>query len=118
MKNNLNTSLDSPKNNMPKTITPTAPIAVQQAYAVPIGIDSKETDKKNKLKIMNITTRIVKKRFEKLFENLRAKTQAISNSPAITKIIQEFMIQYLTLQYNNPLPNNHIIIKELFPGKK
>ena len=38
MKNILKTSIDSPKNIIPNTITPIAPMAVQQAYAVPIGI--------------------------------------------------------------------------------
>ena len=54
MKNILKASVDSSRNIIPNTITPTAPMAVQQAYAVPIGIVLKEIDKKTKLKIMKI----------------------------------------------------------------
>ena len=85
MKKILKIFTDSPKKKIPKIITPIAPIAVQQAYAVPIGIVLNEKDKKIKLKIMNITVKTANNSLVKFSENFNANTHPISKIPAITK---------------------------------
>ncbi len=73
-------------------ITPTVPMAVQHAYAVPIGIVLNDNDKKIRLKIMNITVKIKNNTFVKFSENFNAKTHIISKIPAIIKYIHESII--------------------------
>jgi len=46
MKNILMNSFDSPKRIIPRNAVPTAPMPVQIAYAVPIGIDFTAVERK------------------------------------------------------------------------
>lgn len=61
---------------------------VQMAYDVPIGMDFKLIERKEKLKIAKSKNPIVGKGREKWFESFNKVVKPISNKPAIIRQIQ------------------------------
>lgn len=90
-KNILIMDVDSLRNSIPTITVPTAPIAVQQAYAVPKGIPLIACSKKIMLNIRNITVITDGTSFVKPSENFSGTAHNISHIPAIIKYIHEFI---------------------------
>jgi hypothetical protein len=91
-KNILIRDVDSFKKSMPTTTVPTAPIAVQQAYAVPRGIPFIDCSNNTILIIRNITVKAEGTNFVNPSEYLSIIAHTTSQIPAIIKHIQEFII--------------------------
>ena len=91
-KNNLIGDVDSFKNNIPTITVPTAPIAVQQAQAIPNGIDLSEYSKRTKLKIKNITVRADGIIFVNDCEYLSIIAHSTSQIPPSIKYIHELIL--------------------------
>ncbi len=97
-KNSFKGDIDSFKNNVPTTTVPIAPMAVQQAYAVPNGIPSTAFSNSTILIIKNITVKKVGRSFVNPSENFSGTAHSTSHIPATTKYIQGFK---LSLHYMN-----------------
>ena len=83
--NNRRGDVDSLRNIIPTITVPAAPIAVQQAYAVPKGMPFKEYSRNTILKIKNITVNTDGTIFVKPSENFNGTAQHTSQIPAIIK---------------------------------
>lgn len=72
--------------NIPTTNAPTAPIPVQTAYAVPIGIDFCASHKKSPLKDIDTMATTTQRNFcVVVCDNFNPKGHPISNKPAIIR---------------------------------
>jgi hypothetical protein len=81
----LMTSRDSPNRNMPNIATPTAPMPVHTAYAVPIGIVFMAAESNHKLIAMADTVKSDGTGFVKPSVYLSPIAHPHSNKPATTK---------------------------------
>jgi len=78
-------SLDSPKSSIPNIATPTAPIPVHTAYAVPTGIVFIAADSNQKLMAIAVTVRSDGIGLVKPSVYLSPIAHPHSNKPATTK---------------------------------
>lgn len=101
IQNILVIDFNSPKKTIPIMATPTAPIAVHIAYAVPIGMSFNAKDKKNKLAAIIIIVTIDIDMFLKPSENFSDIAQPISEIPAMIRNIQGFINLYYIFEYIN-----------------
>ena len=99
IKNILMNSFDSPKRIIPSIAVPTAPIPVQIAYAVPIGIDLTAADKKKKLKTIPVTVITLGQSLVNPFVYFNPTAQPISKIPAMKRCIQAMLPQIFRNKY-------------------
>ena len=88
------TSCDSLNNKTPAIAAPVAPIPVQTAYAVPIGISFTDFDNKTKLATIATPVPIVGHNFVKPSVNFSPTAHPISNNPAMKRYIQANILYY------------------------
>lgn len=91
MKNILARDACSCKNMIPNSTVPTAPMPVHTGYAVPIGMVCTATDSSHMLAVRLTMNPAVHKRNAMPFEPFifpMQKAKAVSNMPAVIKIIQ------------------------------
>jgi hypothetical protein len=100
IKNILINSLDSPKSIIPKIAVPTAPMPVHIGYAVPSGSVLTETESKYILNTRATIVNALGQNFVNPSEYFKPTAQAISNKPAMSKMIQ-FIIQLFILNQRN-----------------
>src|SRR5688572_25449998 len=99
-KNKRQKSEDSLKKNMPTITVPAAPIPVQTAYPVPIGIVCMALFSRKKLIEMQIKKPTLHFQLLKLSESFRQVVKPTSNSPAIMRISQAILIIRKRETYN------------------
>jgi hypothetical protein len=82
------TAVDSPKSTIPATTPPTAPIPVQMAYAVPIGIVRIEIERNHILNIIDMIHPTTGSGLRNPSEYFNATAHKTSKHPANPKKIQ------------------------------
>lgn len=91
----LKTVAGSLNNSIPTINVPTAPIPVQTAYAVPIGIDFCASQRNRPLALIDITAKSIQAVLWVVFcENFSPKGHPISHKPAIIKYIQAIITPF------------------------